>query len=128
MGEGTVFSLFVSPHLDRGGGYSIPGVNRGVCPSKIMIGEIPHPTSRWWVPYPADGGEGTTFQVLIGGYPILMMGGYPHLRSGLAVPPTKTEWGTPIQDWMGYCPPPPHQETDQRRAVCLLRSRWMSFL
>ena len=29
MGEGTVFSLFVSPHLDGGGGVPQPGLDGG---------------------------------------------------------------------------------------------------
>ena len=36
MGEGTVFSLFVSPHLwVGGGGYPISGLGKGGTPSQV---------------------------------------------------------------------------------------------
>ena len=76
MGEGTVFSLFVSPHLD--GGYPIPDLDQGV----------PHPRSRQ------------------GGYPVQLIGGYPHpARLTGGYPIQGLDRGTPSQVWMkGVCP------------------------
>ena len=115
MGEGTVFSLFVSSHLDGGGGTPVPGLSGGV----------PHPRSGWGVPHPRSGGgvpcprsgEDTPSQVW-GHTPILgldgegvppgqvWMVGYPvapSARSG--------QWGYlgyPIgQVWMVGVPGPP---------------------
>ena len=86
MGEGTVFSLFVSPHPDVGGGgqYSISGLD-GEVPIQLMGGVphlgdwgVPHLRSRWRVPHPADGG------------------GVLHPGGG--------DTPSPVQDWMGYSP------------------------
>ena len=81
MGEGTVFSLFVSSHP---GGY---------------------PSQVWGGGYPISGLGGTPSQVL--GYPISGLGGYPHHRSG-GVPhlrsggvPHLRSGGTPSQVWGG---------------------------
>ena len=64
MREGNIFSLFVSSHLDRGGG-GYPIQLRGVPPSQVWTrGGLPHPADRGGtpfpglgrVPHPADGG------------------------------------------------------------------------
>ena len=88
MGEGTVFSLFVSPDLDKWG-YSIPDVGRGGTPSQVLMGEgvPPIPGPDWGVPYLRSGWRD----------PILLMV-YPHPRSGI---------GTPIKPGWGMPPPPP---------------------
>ena len=91
------------------------------------------------------------------GYPILLMGEYPHLRSGWGVTPScwqggtpnprsgqgstlgypiKTEWGVPPFPGLdGVLPPSPIwrqisivSTLATRRAVCLLRSRRKTFL
>ena len=93
------------PHLRSGqGGYPIPGPDGG---------GIPHPRSRWGVPY-LRSRRGYSIPGLDGGYPILLTGvGVPHLRSEQGVPQ-----GTPhMQDWMGYPPSaewgtPPHPRMD----------------
>ena len=71
IGEGNIFTLCVSPHLNRGGtpsqvwnggiGYHIPGLDKGV----------PHPRSGWWGVPPSQDWIG-----------------YPP-------PPTSTGWGAP---------------------------------
>ena len=119
MGEGTVFSLFVSPHLD-GGGYpsQVWMVGRGY-PSQVWMGGYPGQVlmvrgtparSGWWgVPQPGldsgrDGGGVPLNQVwMVGGtwgtpQPGLDGGGVPW------VPPTMTGWGTPYHEWIWYPP------------------------
>ena len=69
MGEGTVFSLFVSSHLDGGGypsqvwmvgGVPQPGLDGGGYPSQVWMVEE-YPNQVWMVggvPQPGlDGGE-----------------------------------------------------------------------
>ena len=100
MGEGNIFTLCVSPHLDwgggtpsqvwTGGGYLIPGLDR----------EVPHHRSGLGFPIPGLGKRGTPCQVWTGSTP-----GYPPARSGW--------WGvprvSPSQVWMvgGYPGVPP---------------------
>ena len=74
MGEGNIFTLCVSPHLDQGGGalrhprsgwvgYPIPGLGGGT-PSQVWM-------------------EGTPSQVWVGGTPSqVWVGGVLHPRSG----------------------------------------------
>ena len=98
MREGTVFSLFVSPHL-RGvpcaksgqggspsqvwtGGVPHPRSGQGVHPIPGLDGAVPHPRSGWGIPHPWSGPGGTPFQVWMGG-----TRGTP--------PPARSEWGTP---------------------------------
>ena len=86
MGEGTVFSLFVSSHL--GGGIPQSG-----------LGGVPHPKSGQGVPHPRSGwGEGYPSQVWPGGYPI------PGLGRGGGTPSQvwMREGYPPDQVWMGY--------------------------
>ena len=84
MGEGNIFTLCASPHLDRGegflvrsgwwwkggDGYPIPGLRWGVPHLRSGVGGtpvrsgwwgVPHPRSGWWgLPLPGlDGGGGT---------------------------------------------------------------------
>ena len=69
MGEGTVFSLFVSSHLG-GGGY----------PSQVwMVGGTPARSGWWGVPLPGlDGGEYPSQVWIVGGtQPGLDSGGTP---------------------------------------------------
>ena len=109
MGEGNVFSLCVSLHLDGRGVPHPRGLDGGgVTPSQVQMG----------VSHPADGGGG-----LVEGYlhpadrrgtPIQDHDRGTWSRTGWWFPPIETEWGTPpVQDWMGYPPYSPHQETDQ---------------
>ena len=102
MGEGNIFTLCVSPHLDRGGApNSRSGPGRGVC----------HPRSRQW---------GYPIPDLDGGYPIqgLDRWGTPSqvlTRGGtlsqvwMGVPwdtpsPARTGWGTPRPGLDGVTP------------------------
>ena len=129
--------LSVCPHLVGGTpfqvwirGYPIPGL--GV---PYPAGGIPCPRSRWEVPHPADGREGVP-------HPRSRQGSTPsYIRMG-EYPLSRTEWGNPHQDCMGYPLPPSRtgwgsrlsgdrsaQRTlTTRRAVCLLRSRRRTFL
>ena len=94
MGEGSIFSLCVSSHLDRGG---TPSANRGV--------------------YPFQGQDGGTLsQVQIGGTLSQVQIGVPHLRSRWGYPIPGLDGGYPIQDQdVGRYPgvPPPHQGLDR---------------
>ena len=109
MGEGTVFSLFVSPHLDRGGGGGLPrsgldGRGGGYAGQVWMVGGY---SSQVWM---VGGGTLVRSGWLGGGYSsqVWMMRGYPGqvwmveggtpARSGWwGVPrvPPMTGWGTP---------------------------------
>ena len=120
MGEGTVFSLYVSPQLNGGRGYPIWPMGGYPHPSRQGG---PHP-SRGWVPPAGQRGE------------------YPHLADGKRYP---RGW-----DWIGIphrgppspstpslppSPPPPpsgdratERTLGTRYSVCLLRSRRRTFL
>ena len=93
MGEDTVFSLFASSHLDRGGRGYPHSANKGVWGgSQVHDGEPPS-------------------QVRTGGAPPSQVRGgwYSHLRSewgGYPIP--GQDGGTPSQVRMGYLPP--HQQ------------------
>ena len=103
MGEGTVFSLFVSPHHDGGGGGGYPGQvwdgGGGVLPQLDLDGGVPRPV--------LDGGGGVyPSQVMVGGVPRPGLdgggGGFPgyprpSLDGGgyLGYPPTMSGWGYP---------------------------------
>ena len=126
MGEGTVFSLFVSPHLDRGGGVprSCLDGGGGGYPSQVWMvgGGVPWSgLDGGGVPQPGLDGGGVPRPGLDGGrYP-----GNPPARSrwwrgtpwpGLdgggvpRVPPGQVWMGYPLsQVWMGY--PPPTQDS-----------------
>ena len=75
MGEGTVFSLFVSPHLSGGWGGGVPqsGLDGG------WGGVIPV-RSRW---------GGAPSQVWVEGVPHPRSGAVPHLRSGVGGTPSR---------------------------------------
>ena len=87
MGEGTVFSLFVSPHLGGGG---TPIRYRGGNPSQIWLGGVPHPRSRW--------GGVPPNQVRMESPPQPGQDGVP--------PPPGPETGDPPGPGTGYSPPP----------------------
>ena len=124
MGEATVFSLFVSPHLDGdGGGQGTPAMSgwlggtlarsgwwgepqsgldgEGYPGQVLMVGGI-LARSGWW--------GGTLSKVLMGWVPKpgLDGGGYPTsqvwmVRGYLGYPqPGLDGGGTPHHDWMGY--------------------------
>ena len=137
MGEGTVFSLFVSSH--PGGGYPIPihpcmgggtrsslgqGGGTPIQPwmggySRTSLGQV------GWGPQPWTGGYPN---LEWGGTPILD-GGYPNLGGGIPSP----GGGTPslgVPHPMSRYPPwnSKHLLTATRRAVCLLRSPQEDFL
>ena len=97
MGEGTVFSLFVSSHLDGGGGgYPIkPWTGRGGprsilgwggTPSQVQVGGVPEPALDGGVPNPSldrgvppsqvQVGGGPQSQVWGEGFPVWGPGGY----------------------------------------------------
>ena len=90
MGEGTVFSLFVSSHLGGGvpqsglgkGGVLQSGLGRGGTPSQVWVGG-----------YPISGlGRGVPH--LWGGTPcpgVLHPRGVPHVRGGTLSPPPITQ-------------------------------------
>ena len=102
MGEGNIFSLFTVVgggypcQVWMVGGYPVAGLGWGGTPSQVR--GVPRPgldgggylgyppvRSGWW------------------GYPpgqVWIVGGYPWYPST-----TRTGWGTPHQDWMGYPPP-----------------------
>ena len=107
MGEGTVFSLFVSPHLgggtpvrSRGWGVPHPRSGCGGTPSQVWpVGwGVPIPGLAGGVPHPRSRGRGYPIPGLDGGYP-----GYPPTRSGQGTPLTRSEWGTPPD--LGWGPP-----------------------
>ena len=91
MGEGTVFSLFVSPHLDGGGGTLSQVWVGGGTSSQVRVGgtsggypvpglgSTPSRSGWWGVPHPRSGG-----------YPIpgLDGGGIPPQPGLDGVPPT----------------------------------------
>ena len=117
MGEGTVFSLFVSPHL-RGGGYPISGLGRGVPHPRSGQGGIPWdgvPPPGPGIGYPLDMGQGTPSPLDLGWgtppdlgrgtHPDLGWGTPPDLGQGTQ-PPRDLGWGTPPEPGMGYPPPP----------------------
>ena len=110
MGEGTVFSLFVSSHLDGEEGYPIPGLDRGVPPGQVWIVGYPQPgLDGRGTPWPGlDGGEtwGTPSQFcMVGGTPsqVWMVEGY------LGYPLARSGWGYP---W--YCHGLPTDEVPHR--------------
>ena len=81
-------SIRSHPILDPDGGYPHPrSGRRGGTPSQDLMGVLPLSKTGWGTsppPLPPRTGWGT-----------------PH-------PLSKTGWGTPpVQDWMGYLPPPP---------------------
>ena len=148
MGEGTVFSLFVSPHLDGEGGEGGAKTQSGL-DGGGGGGAEDTPARSWWLgggitPARSDGGGlggGTPSQVWWwGGYPIpgldgrggtqgtpqpgLMVGGGGTPSQVWMVGGTPSQvWmvgtqGTPHHDWMGY---PPHQHSKH-----LLRGGWYS--
>ena len=139
MREGTVFSLFVSPHIDgRGVLHPADGVggipilpHRGV-PLSFLTGG-----TRWGVPPPGlDGvppiGAGWGYPPLgLGGVPPGTGWGTPWLGLDWGTTPIRTGWGTtPVRTEQGYPPPPgaTAQALATRRAVCLLRSCRRTFL
>ena len=96
-GEGTVFSLFVSLHLN--GGYPITGPG-GEYPVSGLGGGVPHPRSGQGVSHPADGG-GYPIPGLDRGYPIQLTGGIPsQVQVGI---PHPADWGVlhPRSGWEG---------------------------
>ena len=86
-GEGNIFTLCVSSHLDWGG---------GVTPSQVWTGGVPHSRS--------ERGAGTPSQVW------MRVGGLPDPRSGGGGGTPSQVWMvggggySPGQDWMGYLP------------------------
>ena len=86
-GEGTVFSLFVSPHLN--GGYPIPGLGGGTL-FQVLVGGT---SSQVWVGVPISGLHGGTPSQVCMGREV------PCPRSGLGVHHPRSGWwgypGTP---------------------------------
>ena len=100
MGEGTVISMFVSPHLNGGGGATRArsGWLGGGYPGQVWIVGRGYPSQVWMVRgvlRPGLDGGGTPHHDWMG-YPP-----GPGLEGGT---PTMTGWGTPCHDWMGYPP------------------------
>ena len=104
-GEGNVFSLSVSSHLEGGGGTYLPG--RGVPTFPGLDGGVPtFPGLDRGGTYLPGGGVSTWV-----GNPPPHQGRYPPPHQG-RYPPTRTAWHV----------------LATRRAVCLLRSRRRTFL
>ena len=149
MGEGTVFSLFVSSHL--GGGYPIPGLGRGggypwpgqdgVTPPRPVTG---YPQTWDGVPsrpgmgYPQTWDRVTPPDMGWGNPPDMGQGTLP--RHGMGYPPD-LGWSTPPDMGQGTPPdmgrgtpwnwdrvPPPTWDIASTCYVCLLRSRRRTFL
>ena len=119
MGEGTVFSLFVSPHLGGGrGGYpsqvwgGVPhpmsGRGRGGTPSQVWSrGGTPSQVWTGWgyLGYPPPGQDGVPPPPTWDGVPPpLDLTGVPPLDMGQGTPPD-LGWGNPPQTWDGVPPP-----------------------
>ena len=112
MGEGTVFSLFVSPHL---GGY----------PSQVWGEGVPHPSSGWGdtqgTPRPGQDGvppgpgmgyhppePGTGYPPDQGwGIPLDLGWGTPQTWDRVPPGPVPPGQGIPSRPGMGYPHPPP---------------------
>ena len=124
-GEGNSFTLFVSSHHgghlpwpgpDGGGYLPWPGPDGGTYLGQVQMGGVPTLTgggglstlarSRWGVP------------TLAGGVPTLV-GGYPNVG---------TPWPGQDEGYPKVGTPPPIKGLATQRAVCLLRSRRMTFL
>ena len=82
MGEGNIFSLCVSSHLDGGGGTPIQ-LTREIPPSKVQAGGIPIQLTGGVTPFPGPGGGGTTSSWQ-GVYP--SQAGIPHPSSIPSLP------------------------------------------
>ena len=112
MGEGTVFSLFVSPHLDRGGG-GYPSQVWMVGGTSVRSGWWGSTLARsgWWGGVPQPGLEG-------GGYPsqVWMVGGTPQ--------PGLDSGGYPGQVLMVGGVPQPGLDGGGYLGYPLARSRW----
>ena len=113
---------------------------------------VPFLRGRGGYPHPVDGGypiqpTGRTLTLPDGGIPILPNGGgvAPFFPTGGTPLGWWTGWVLPLQNWMGYPPPPnqdwmgvpPPSQSEERAAewalatrwaVCLLRSRRRTFL
>ena len=108
MGEGTVFSLFVSSHLN----------GRGVPHPRSRQWGGPHPRFRWGVPHHRSWPPS---QVLMGGVPHLadrevppsqVWMGVPNPADSGGYPPSKIRMTpSPIQDWMRDALPLKRQAT-----------------
>ena len=121
MGEGNIFTLCVSPHLDRGGGtlsqvwvgglgYPILGLARGGTSARSRMGYPPGPEMG----YPPRHG----------------MGYLP--RPGMGYPP-RPGTGYPPRPGTGYHPPPPDlrwvpPRTDQHSEHLLHGGRYTSYI
>ena len=101
MGEGNIFSLFTVV----GGGVPLPGLDGGGGTLSQVWGGTPSQVRG--VPQPGlDGGGYLGYPPVRSGWwgyspgQVWIVGGYPWYPST-----TRTGWGTPHQDWMGYPPP-----------------------
>ena len=115
MGEGTVFSLFVSSHLDGGstparsgwwGGVPRPGLDGGGYPGQVwMVGGTLARSGWWGVPQQGLDGWGVPWTGLDGGrvpQPGLDGGGYPNQVCMVGGTLARSGWsGLPRE------PPPP---------------------
>ena len=95
IGEGNIFNLCVSPHLDRGWWYPIPGPNGG--------GGVPHPRSGQ---YPWYGQTADTPSQ------IWMVGGGSVPRGLDWVPPHQGLDGVPPPQRTGWSTPPPIRQSN----------------
>ena len=107
MGEDTVFSLFVSPHLDVGGGGTPSQVQVGGVPHPGNCGGGTHPRTRWGVPHYPIQLMGDPIPGPGGGTPVQVQVGVPHSRSGWGYPPVQTWDGVPPFLALGLGTPPP---------------------
>ena len=113
MGEGNIFTLCVSPHLDWGeGGLPNPMSGQGRTPSQVWTGGGGplHPRSGWGYPIPGLDREGTPSSSGWGVYPIQSWpGGVPHPRSEQGVLHPVLARGAPVLA-RGFSPSSPGQE------------------
>ena len=104
-GEGNVFSLFVSPHL-QGTPFPSHNISNGLM---SFLGGTPVPAKiRWGTPWPGEDGvhpartgRGTPSHNRMGCYP------RPWQDGGMGYPPGNDRMGYPRPGQIGVTPPPP---------------------
>ena len=112
MGQGNIFTLCVSPHLDGGGRVPL---------SQVRMGSTPFPGQDGGRGYPLPGqdGEGIPFLGQDGVTPPTGTGWFTPSLSGLdGGPPIKVGWGYPQSKLDGGTPnhpPPPSGDRETER-------------
>ena len=102
-------------------------------PSQVRgrVGGIPFPgPGRGWGGAPLLRSRGQRYQFQAGwgwgrGYPFL----HPPPSAGWGTPPlSKTGWGTPIQDWMGYTPLPVVRRQSSSMPLAFMQEDFLVYL